>query len=688
LYRTVPYSQYIQYAHSISTAASNEEDNDDTMETPLLAADGDNVTPSLSSGPAMIIVAEEESEFSRLIAQCGNPFSLILNDHFEVDQGLGGDHVMLGLSRRGRGGRGAGMLHDNDNRNKQQQTSMQHFPRGPWITALAATLSLVQICLIWTSYMPLSVWTSCHLHISINWQHDYLPFLDDFTDMVIQTTNLASLLQALCGASGTGVGGGQILLVLALCIASLLLPCACMIVGPVLVVMDYQEPVNLLQRSRQTSLSCSTFPRGVFEVCMRWAWMTGHLLILLSMSTSFLELHWTDTWLRIDNRFNGPLAAYMLGITAAVGLVVLLRLPATEDDKTRLSNSYSYPGEKMTGSSSAQIASPRHHSDGANFQMLRTPPPHAFQHVSFPPLQLSQDSGGVGVVQDDDEPAMTVLEEEELPSPTSASAAAAATERGSDNNGQAQQPARPQHPLPARSYSYSSPSTPDLVSEESFVQERMDMTFCDTATTDHAVEELTFWQKFTAFQLGLLSTVLWIPALYLPMLIVSYSGVAREFLQTSSLRIFVWQVPSTIWQQQAGQTTTPVWILIFLIILLLVTMLILPVLATCLGILAWLGEGKWSNCSQAWLYAIHPALGGIVFSVALLGTVHALTPLGEYTLNHQETWGICKELKQLSGEPCLAVHARLLPGAWFYLVQSIVLETFVIVTLRWCSSRE
>jgi hypothetical protein len=254
---------------------------------------------------------------------------------------------------------------------------------------------------------------------------------------------------------------------------------------------------------------------------------------------------------------------------------------------------------------------------------IRSPPPQAFQH----PWRL-------------DGPSMSVLEEAPEPGP------------------------HVYRRIPDAS------STPELIEENT-----------SSTMTPTRPSKLSFGKKVLVFQVGLLTTVLWIPSLYLPLFRVSYGGLAREFMAVSSLKVFLWQIPTLLWTQGvlAG---TPIWILLGVGFVVMTVVIALPVVATCLGISTWLGETRLSYRSRSWLYCIHPALCGLVFCVALIATVPALQPLGNLLLDEDGT-GICDKFQKVVGEPCLNLTGRLLSGAWFFLVQSIVLEMFVVMTLQW-----
>lgn len=261
---------------------------------------------------------------------------------------------------------------------------------------------------------------------------------------------------------------------------------------------------------------------------------------------------------------------------------------------------------------------------------VRPPPPQAFQHLWMPTDQ-------------EDEPSMIVLEESSiLPS-----------EAGLTRPGFALNSGVP---------------TPELVSENDGIEQE--------------IKGLDFWQKFVTFQLGLLSVVLWIPSFYLPFLHISYGGLATDLLSEPVLRLYVWDIPIYLWSQGL-EFGTQVWILMAAGFILLMTTLILPLVASCLGVLAWVGEGVYATKCYSWLFAFHPALSGMVYSIALLTMTHSLTPYTASLLD-QKGSAICQKFNEMTGEACLDVTAKVLPGLWFYLFQSLTLELFVRVTLKWC----
>ena len=557
------------------------------METSLLARPGDLSVPFLSSGPHI----EEESEFSRLMAQ--NHEEHILDFQRLIPEDL--------ISLNFEDGR-------------RSRVVMDDKPRGPHLTAVAGTLCLVHLGLVWGSYSA-DAWTQTHVSVLMGWQMDYLHFIDQMTDQVIRTTSLASLLQDLDEIHS------YILLVL-FWTSALVIPCLFMVLSPTLVVGDYIRPIEL--QKRRVSMD----KRTQFELVTRFSWLPIFALCLISLSTSLVDLEWTQTTIHVGQQTKNPFAAYVIGTLCGVAMLALLRVPRQENFRIVSE------GDMME----IEFAP-------ATPTTVRSPPPQAFRH----PWQEVEEELG----EEEDEPLMTVLEEDVVRTPPRLPLLPRRL------------PLRSDRELARTARRSNSNSTPELVEEE---DER----------SPHHLSSLTYWNKFTVFQTGLLSVVLWIPTMYLPMLHISYAGVAADFTKQQSFRLYLWDIPGYLWSQGL-EFGTPVWIVVLLALFLLTTLLILPMAATFQAILAWLGEGAWRTRSYVWLYALHPCLGGIVFSLALLVTTPSLSSLSVLMFD-EHTSGICHGLV---GNPCLEARGQLLSGGFFYILQALCLEVFVWLSLRW-----
>jgi hypothetical protein len=150
-------------------------------------------------------------------------------------------------------------------------------------------------------------------------------------------------------------------------------------------------------------------------------------------------------------------------------------------------------------------------------------------------------------------------------------------------------------------------------------------------------------------------------------------------MEKSSVALFLWDIPAHLWRRGCDAGTAK-WILVLTVGMLVLTLLVLPMAATCLSVITWLGEGMWSGQIRQWLYTLHPATCGLVFSLALMATARSLYPLSTHLLDGS----ICEKFAAtVTGETCLAVEGSLMTGAWFYAIQSLLLEIFIVLTLRW-----
>jgi len=198
-------------------------------------------------------------------------------------------------------------------------------------------------------------------------------------------------------------------------------------------------------------------------------------------------------------------------------------------------------------------------------------------------------------------------------------------------------------------------------------------------TTDY--HGLSFCKKTVVFEVGLLSTVLWLPALFLELFEVHYEGLASTFMSELTFSVRFWEVPAVVWQR--GVTAgTKEWMLVALGTVLVSLTYVLPMIATILCIAAWRTKPGNSQFCRNVLWLIHPCLCGIAFALAMLLAIPAFGPIGDFLLE-EETSGICKRFEEITEASCLKMDANPSLGLWFLFAQSAALEVFVLVTLSW-----
>jgi hypothetical protein len=165
------------------------------------------------------------------------------------------------------------------------------------ITILAGSLTLLQCGLLWGSFLSNS-WTETHLRASVDW-------LDRFpthTDTILQTLDLGSLLSILRASH-------EYALLVMVIVTAVVIPCLGIIANPMAIANHY----TTFQESRW------------FDVVWRFSFFIIWILVLLDLCTSFVVLEWTDTLLEVYNCMKSGMLSYLLGMTAAVLVVVSLR---------------------------------------------------------------------------------------------------------------------------------------------------------------------------------------------------------------------------------------------------------------------------------------------------------------------------------------------------------------------------
>ena len=191
---------------------------------------------------------------------------------------------------------------------------------------------------------------------------------------------------------------------------------------------------------------------------------------------------------------------------------------------------------------------------------------------------------------------------------------------------------------------------------------------------------LTVPQKIFVYQLGLLSVVLWLPSLYVPFCALTVKGFAVDFIVAKpSLRLYLWDIPIHLWSTN-HQSGTPMWITLTMVAIVVLSVIVVPLFLTCLGAFVWLADDRWSAPSLRYLYAWHPGACGPVFGIVSL----LLLPNLRYFASFNDTQ-FCRIVSSFIGEGCLEIEGRILPGAYFLLIQSLVLECFLHYTFLWSS---
>ena len=195
--------------------------------------------------------------------------------------------------------------------------------------------------------------------------------------------------------------------------------------------------------------------------------------------------------------------------------------------------------------------------------------------------------------------------------------------------------------------------------------------------------QFPFWKRLIVYEMGILTTVLWIPALFLPLFRITFGGLVASFMEEVSFEVPFYQLPSVLLQRGIAARTDR-WMLLSLGIVLLSLVYIFPLFATATAVAAWRSP---TDSKAVWFYKsilryLQPCLCGVIFSLSLRLAVPAFEPLGDYLLNTQ-TSGFCRRFEDVTDTACLIIHGEHSLGQWFLLAQSVSLEIFVILTLTW-----
>lgn len=182
------------------------------------------------------------------------------------------------------------------------------------------------------------------------------------------------------------------------------------------------------------------------------------------------------------------------------------------------------------------------------------------------------------------------------------------------------------------------------------------------------------WKHVVIFQLGLLSLLLYFPALALAQFRVLYSGLVMELIKVPAYSVYAWQLPHIVWHTGV-RANTPLWILILTGMIMGTFVVLMPLLAYGAAIMTWLrGRGKWRDL----LTLIHPTLCGVPFAAGMIATVPAFINIGE-----NMDGDICNQIENVIENQCMISGGVILSGAWFLLAQALCLEAFVTLTLWW-----
>mmetsp|Transcript_11473 Transcript_11473/g.16143 ORF Transcript_11473/g.16143 Transcript_11473/m.16143 type:complete len:580 (-) Transcript_11473:59-1798(-) len=557
------------------------------LTTPLLAADDSEEKPCLSLGPNNNVDTEESEG---LIASL-------------VQKSDDGDPALLSDEN------GILILDDSNFDDLQQQEQQRNNHQviidetQSLLTVIGGTLALMHVGFVWGAYLS-SPWCETHVVFTVDWLTKSLLMLsgNSHVDGVVEVIDLGSSLALFAQAK-------RYVLVILVAVLSAILPCIAFVGQPFAIVAAHTH------RHHHNNLLFS-----FMEWSMRFCMLIVYVLCMLDLSTSFIELHWTDTTVNIHNKIRGGLVSYMLGTTAVMILQSILRFSHSRknqwDDSMRSSL---WRRNRHESSANSQNES----EDEDDDQDMELRPPSDSNTYSF----FHAANGAYSYLS----------LEEEIPREVQ------------------QQLVQPQGvDVPATG------NTGTLIDEN------------NQATTS-SPNNIRIWQIVVAWEFGLLAILLWIPSVTLPLFEVTYTGFASSFMPSTTNTVYFLQIPKLIWSNGVAAQTSTLWILLCTIASVMHVMLVPLVVLYCC-VTAW-----WNPRSVKWLHCLHPNANTLAFAGGLILLVQSLQSVGSTLVN--DSYGLCQKFDDLLGETCLNLTGKVGMGAWSCLGQALALEGFVILTL-------
>lgn len=284
--------------------------------TPLLAADG---PPSLFDG-VNTLENDQESPLAQLMRKKEPQDCQIDDERWESNVAAIGNVSSRLLSEPLLSSPHRGPRVSEGN----QQISVNS-PFVSYITLLGGILVLLEWSFLWAAFLSDS-WSDLHLTVGCDWQKRFLPDTDGTTDTILQKISLTELIQLVNSL------GSKSILIVVLVITSILIPCGAMISHPVAITEAHQMllgNIPLIIHERR------------FDVMLRSSFFVVFLFLILDMTVSVIELHFTETTVTLNNEIQSGFLSYILGLVMAILVTIPLRWvdPCKDRDERRALNS-------------------------------------------------------------------------------------------------------------------------------------------------------------------------------------------------------------------------------------------------------------------------------------------------------------------------------------------------------------
>lgn len=178
-----------------------------------------------------------------------------------------------------------------------------------FLTVLIGSLTIVQAGQLWASFLSTS-WLQIHVVVK---HVIFTPPLDT----EVRNLDLGSIVSML-------VSMGQTMAVGLLAVTTIIIPCCAMIV----------QPMTVLERHDMV-LSGGTFhSKSIIMNLVRFGFLIVYIVLILDLSTSFIELNLVDSKIAVQNRMGSGLVFYMIGMTMSVVSAKLLTVATVSEVPT------------------------------------------------------------------------------------------------------------------------------------------------------------------------------------------------------------------------------------------------------------------------------------------------------------------------------------------------------------------
>ena len=178
-----------------------------------------------------------------------------------------------------------------------------------FITILVGSLTLIQVALLWGSFLSPS-WLQVHVVVT----HI---FFTPPLDTLVQTLDLGSMVTMF-------VSAGQTIAVGLLAITTVILPCCSMIA----------QPLTVMERHSAVILGLGFQAKSILNKFFRFGFLVVFLVLVLDICISFIELTLVDTQIAVQNRMGSGLLFYTIGMTMAVVVAKILTLSSVKEPTT------------------------------------------------------------------------------------------------------------------------------------------------------------------------------------------------------------------------------------------------------------------------------------------------------------------------------------------------------------------